>query len=350
MQTQLRRGKTPTRATKEAYFVRVAGPDGSPQFFNATPHLGRPMPFDKPLATCAMQVKDDVVAFSLLHLTKRTAPTIAAAPVTIPRGPLAKLERHAANFAELGLGEIAVEMGDDKYRLSLTRDDNGVANLEQVASEGNPDGNDVSFELPRSAVQLTLFMRSPAVGRLVAVSFIGHLGKPDGAETVARAAAKVLNSLSQLAEFRVLSGIETVNLPAAPSRWAARLISRKPEEQAVVEVPVWLFSEAPEMQPIAAGSVVVEVDVENANPTSGRLLCKYTPSEDVAEVFPHYRTTFDLRVAEKMRLALGDDDIASITYDIVLGTVESGTLERLRDALATIGGQDMTPTLVKDHD
>lgn len=353
MQTQLRRGKAPARPTREAYFVRVAGPeDGSPQFFNATQHLGRPMPFEKPLATCAMQVKDDLIAFSLLHLTKRTAPSIASAPVSMPRGSLAKLERHSAGYAELGAGEIAVELNEETYRLTVERDENGVATLEQVLpTESEESGEvpaDTTFELPRSAVQLTLFLRSPAVGRLVGVTFIGHLGKPgDGIETVPRAAAKVLNSLSQLAEFRILTGIETVNLPPAPNRWAIRAAARRPEEQPIVEVPVWLFSA--EFQPLAAGSVVVEVDVENANPSSGRLLCKYAPSEPIAELFPHYRNTFDLQIAAKLRLALGDDDIASITYDIVLGTVDTGTLERLREALGTIAGQDLTPTQVKDH-
>ena len=353
MQSALRKSKGPARATKEAYFVRVQVPDGAAAFFNATSSLGKPMPFEKPLATCAMQVKEDSVAFSLLHLTKKSAPIIAAAPVALPRGPLAKLTRRAVAYEELPAGELVVEMNEATYKLSMSRDDNGVVSLEQQPSEGNEDGSDVTFELPRQAVQLSLFMRSPVVNRILAVGFIGHLGKPgDGVETVARASAKVLHSLSQLPEFRILAGVETVVLPPAPSRWSSRPPVRKPDERAVGDIPVWLFSEADGVAPpalICSGHVVVEVDIDNANPSSGRLLCVYSPSEEIAEAFPHYRTTFDYRIAEKLRQLLGDDEIASITYDIVLGTVGTGTIERLREALAAIPGQDFTPTLVQDH-
>src|SRR5664279_1514234 len=69
MSAPIRGGKS--RPVKEAFFVRVATPEKpAGLFFNASAFVGKQMPYNKPLATCAMRVEDDVVAFSLLHLTK----------------------------------------------------------------------------------------------------------------------------------------------------------------------------------------------------------------------------------------------------------------------------------------
>ena len=341
MQT-LRGGKAHNRPRKEAFFVRVPAADSSVSFFNATEHLGQEMPFAKPQATCAMRASADSVVFSLLHLTKRTAANIVGAPVEMPRGPLSRLERKASQVDELAPGELTVEINDAVYKMIVTRDDNGVASVEMAGDEA-----DVNIELPMSALHLSLYFRSPVVPRTVAVGFIGHLGKPGAPETVTRAASMVLFSITQLVEFRILSGIETVRVPSAPGRWTAAAV-RKNEDKVQCAVPVWFFSN--DLAPLGSGHVGVAIDLDNANPSSGRLLCHYTPDEAIAEVFTaQFRNIFDMAMSELLRLHLGEDELATITYDIVLGDVASGTVDRLREALATMTGLDFTPQQYRPH-
>jgi hypothetical protein len=409
------RKQTPKpKATREAFFVRVLAGDGSAAFFDASEHIGRVMPFQKPQATCAMRVAEGVVAFSLLHLTKKTGASIAEKPISIPRGPLARLERRAV---ALGLpeGEIVVEISErrrvyldaasdtasdiagengtampagspaeagldalfapeadtaggvaslfeapsdetpsdaaaerpryeeetltDVYTLKIRRDENGVATID--------DDAETVVELPKSAARVTVYMRSPVVPRMLAIGFIGHLGRPGNPETVARMAGMVLNSLSHLTEFRLLSGIETVALGASPAKAAAPARPRQADERAAFSVRGYFFDTAG--APLGQGDVVVEIDLEHANPTSGRLLCSYTPEPSVAEAFESCRAMFDTAVATAMRALLGDEQIQDVTLDIVLGGVDASTVGRLRDAGRSIGGVDCSPTQFRPH-
>lgn len=344
-----------SKASKIAYFVRVADPGGSMSFFPATEYIGRTMPFTKPQATCAMQVKDETVSFSLLHLTKKSATTITSNPIAVPTGPLARLDRRATRFADLTIDQLVAEFDGVIYHLSLRRDDAGIARLELVSIEGHDDTPELeAFELPKGAVHLDLYLRSPRVPRTLAIGFIGHLGKPGDPDTVTRCAAKVLNSVAQLGDFRILAGIETVSIPPGPSRWATQSAAlRQVEKDAAIEVPVWLFSEVTDdgyPTQVASGEVVVTVDLEHANPSSGHLLCHYTPSDSIKDMFEFYRGVFDRSVSEALFTALGHEDVENISYDIVLGTVSSETVERIHDALATLTGMDLTPTRSRPHD
>jgi hypothetical protein len=388
--------KVKPKASREAFFVRIDAGDGKAAFFDATEHVGKVMPFSKPQATCAMRVSEGVVAFSLLHMTKKTAQTLGAKPVEIPRGPLARLERRGVQFPDLDLGDIVVEITErifkpreesteavdpakaegglsdlfggtdatasdlsglfdepaaapkrpprdeevkvDVYNLKIRRDQNGVATLE--------DADDTTLELPRGAARVSVYLKSPTVGRVLAIGFIGHLGKPGNMETVARMAGLVLNSLSHLTEFRLLSGIETVALGASPARQAPTRVRQK-DERAVFEVKGYFFTA--DAQPVAHGSVVAEIDLEHANPTSGRLLCNYTPDKELEASFEAYRGIFDAGVQQALRALLGESLIESITFDIVLGSVDAPAIEALRDAGAQIGGIDCSPTQFRPH-
>lgn len=327
------------RARKEALFVRVTAPDETVEFHDVTSFVGKAMPFKNPRATLAMRVTDASVAFSLLHLTKRAATGLIAKPIEFPRGPLARLERRVAEIAELAQGEMLVEVNGEQHRYIVERDANGVAELV---------GEDGALDLPKNALQITLHFRSPIVERPLVIGFIGHVGKPETTETVRRAASMVLFSMTQLPQFRVLSELETVRVPAAPR--AVVRPSRKNDERATVEVPVWLFTADAAPQLAGQGNVVVEVNLEEANPTTGRLLLQLTPSAEIAEVFDAYRTTVDRAVTDKLRAHLGDDEMKLITVDIVMGEVSSGTIERLREALATVvAGFDAAPAQYRDH-
>lgn len=426
-----------SRAQKEAFYVRIAsGEDGDVRFVPATDYIGKPMPFGKPKATCALRVTEKVAAFSLLHTTKKTEATLRGKRVELPRGPLARLERQALALDSVGSHQViveiskpgkrggdtkpeqeqepapapdapaagleeifgvapteptasledifdagpadtAVEGGDsqqaagdagsagessegssdgeepskprarrprpmetDTYTLSLRRDDSGVAYLEL---EG--DGEDL-YELPRGSVRLSLYLRAERVDYILAAGFIGHLGKPGGLETISRMAGKVINSLSTLPEFRILSGIETVNLGAPPSAGLVAPVRRN-EERVVWSQRVWLFDAA--RNPIANGEVTCEFDLENANPTSGRLLTHITPDKSIEAVFEPYRRHVEAAITKHVEATLPADEIASITYDIVLGGVDAGTVERLGEVVATIPDLDLAPDQYRPH-
>ena len=388
------------KASREAFFVRIDAGDGKVAFFDATEHVGKIMPFRKPQATCAMRVSEGVVSFSLLHMTKKTAVTLTAKPVELPRGPLARLERRGVQFSDLVDGEIVVEITErvaapytpavaevateqvvaladlfseeaapvepaladlfsdsdtpdatpavrtrvepdtkvDLYRLQIRRDENGVATIE--------DPNETVLELPKAAVRLSVYFRSPSVPRVLAIGFIGHLGRPGNMESVSRLAGLVINSLSHLTEFRLLSNIETVALGASPAKPVVARVRSK-EERANFMVRGYFFDES--SAPLGQGDVHVEVDLEHANPTSGRLLCTYTPEAHIADVFETYRSVFDAGVGQALRAIIGDDGIEQITFDIVLGGVDLGSIEQLREVGKAIGGIDCSPTQFRQH-
>jgi hypothetical protein len=345
MSTAIRGGKTASRPTKEAFYVRYKTPDGGLVFDNATMYIGKEMPFTNPQATCAMRVEGDTVSFSLLHLSKRTVAGIVSKPIAMPKGPLMRLQRQAHGL-ELAPGEIVVEMDDKSYRLRYSVDDGGRAEVDVapggVVAEG--EEADPVFSLPRTAVQMSLYMRSSTTGRTLALSFIGYLGQPDTPETLSRAAAKVLNSISGLSPFRVLSGIESVKMPSAPSKWAAHAAMRKPEEQVVVEIEVTLVTA--EHEPVASGTAVVEIDLDNVNPSTDRLLFYITPSDALKASFGDYRGIINEALGDVLRKELGRE-LTPITFEVVLGEVESGTIERLREVMGKIKGIDVSPSEFK---
>ena len=351
MNSPLRVKNKRRKATKEAFFVRLTTPDDGPAFFNVTAHLGRAMPYRKPQATCAMRVEANTVAFSLLHLTKKAQQRIAEDTIHMPHGPLAKLMRQTQTIEDLADGTVCAEINGREHRFDLTVNDAGVASLEIQAGYGDGDDktDDVTFELPFKAVTASVFLNSSAVQRRIAVGFIGHVGKPGTPETVSRTVAKVLNSISGLVEFRVLTGIETVQVPAAPSQWIAQRYVRRDEDKVVVEIPVYLFDT--EHNVVDSGAAVVEIDLDNANATTGRLLYHITPAENIEEPFAAYRNICDLAITEQLRIMLGQEEIEGITFDVVLGDVGSGTIERLREAMVVFGnGIDLSPSQWKLHE
>jgi hypothetical protein len=330
------------RPRKEALFVQVPSPDGAVEFHDATSHVGRVMPFKNPKATCGMRVTGEVVSFSLLHLTKKTATSMAAKELMIPRGPLTRVEKRAQELAaEIGDEEVLIESELGSQKCRLIRDPNGVVELEAI-------GDDVSFELPREAVKLSVYMKNAALGRLVGIGFIGHPGRPGSPESLRRVASMTLFALTQLSHFRVITGMVSVVVPAA-SRMVAVPV-RKNEDKAQMEIPLWLFDESNPPVLRTTGAVVLEIDLDKANPNTGKLLYNFTPDKEIAEIFEEYRVILDATVTEVLRTKLDDSEINSIAIEIVLGEVDSGTVGRLRDAITGLaGGLDLTPRLRQFH-
>ena len=333
------------RPAREAFFVRVVGPNDEVTFVNATEHIGKPLPFRKPKATLAMTVSDAAVCFSLLHVSAKAAPRIADRPIIMPRGSFARAERKLATLEGLTEGVCLVEHEGAVHRFELNVDESALARL----SWADLEADEPVLEQGGRATQLHLYLWSKAAQRPMAVSFIAHVGKPGTADTLLRAASMALYSMSGLNEFRILSGIDVVDVPPPANRYAATVASRRSAGRALYEMPVWLFTEASLPEPVASGTVAVEIDLENSNPATGRLLIKMTPAPELADLFDQYRTTLDGAIHELLRSKLGDDDIANITYDIVLGSVTEETVARLVETLQEIGGMDLTETRARPH-
>ena len=138
-------------------------------------------------------------------------------------------------------------------------------------------------------------------------------------------------------------------MPAPPGRFAAQAkqTAIRAEDRVRFSVKVFLFEE--DITPVSRGDVGVEVDLRNANPSSGRLLYLFEPDAEVAPHWDRYREVFEMSISEYMRLALGNDEIAAMTYEIVLGSVDSGMIERLRDAATSVQPLDLTPTQKRPH-
>lgn len=324
---------------KESFYVRVALPDGSSQFFPATDYIGKEMPFDKPRETCAMRVYPDAVCFSVLHLTKRTATDLKNKPIEMPHGPLARLARMAKEVGQLPAGALLVEHGDTKHRVNMVRDDNGVVELEAV-----DESAEAVFKLGKRGERISVYFTSPSVGRVVALAFIGHLGRPDGPDTVLRCAAKIFNAALALPEFQLLAGMETVVVPSLPgSNWA---VAASTNNSVQVELPVQLFTE--QLAPVSAGKITVDIDLRHANASVEKLLFHLVPDATLEPHFAAYKDIAERYVASQLPLVLGEE-LKSIIYDIVLGEVEDTTVERLRETLAKLPGVDLTPTQCRAH-
>jgi hypothetical protein len=332
---------------KESMFVQVPSPEGTVDFHDVTAHLGKKMPFANPKAICWMRVGESAVAFSYLLLTKRALSTLIERELEIRKGPMTRLEKRAGEVhAETPLtsADLVIEIGpagESRHCFKLTRDKNNVLELEH-------DGEDTVLELPRSAVQATLVTYSDVARRPVAIGFIGFPGKPGSSETVRRMASKILFGLSQLAQVRMLLGIETVSIPSAPR--SLPKVVRRAEDRATAVMPVWFFTDDEEPQLAASGDLGIEVDLEQANAATGRILFEFTPDAALAEHFETYRQIVDQTVSTLLREKLGDEEMRRITADIVLGEVVTGTVEQLREALGSLsGGLDFTTKMYQVH-
>lgn len=322
---------------KEAVYVRIALPDGSSAFYPATDYVGKKMPFEKPREICAMRVHPNLVAFSLRHLTKTAIKEAREENLRMPSNALTRLTKKAESLDGYEPGILLIEHRDEMIRMRIVVDQNKVASVE-------PEGDEVAFELDPRGERISIYFKSPVRDRILALGFQGHLGKPGAIETVSRCAAKALNAALALPEFQLLADLATVSVPSRPgvTYVAART------EAVHVNLPVRLFDE--ELQPVAAGAIIVEVDLQHANVNADRLLFSLSPQNGIAEHFGPYQDNATRFVAEKIQELLGDD-VRGIALDITLGEVDQGTVDRVTETLRTgLIGVDLTPTKRRAHD
>lgn len=340
------RNSAPVNVVKESLFMRVIV-DGEPAFLDVTSHVGKQSPYKtKVRTTVGYRVSKETVAFSVMQVTKNSAKRILSedAPLKIPRGTLTHLEEKAKALTgdESFTGEdVLLVMGDEEYRFKFRIDDTGILSLE-------PEFEDDAFELPARPLRFTLYFRSPKADRIISVGFSGFIDrKPGDSETVTRVALKAIANATGLANFRILTGIETVDMPAPPVG-APVMPMRRAEDHVTFDIPLRLFDEEG-AEFVGEGTVSVEVDLDRANASTGQLLYHVTPDEELEPVLEVYRTTLMQAIGTVMKSLLPEAEQRDLTYDIVLGQVGAGDIQRLKDITAQFPALDLTPTQYREN-
>ena len=391
--------------SRDAFFVRVVSSDGKAVFVNSSDAIGSPMPFQKPRATLAMSVFPEVVAFSLLHLTPKTAKNIKESPIAIPHGSMTRLRRRAAKHMDMTNQDFIIELSTrlpfapepDETLPADTSDtpvssdlDDLFAEVEPVSvpalAEALPEADsatsdeevpekkrrtyqyeitswtgtltrtsshladleihdDTTIELPAHPLTVSLYFKSPSTGRMLAVAFIGHVGRPGSSESIERIASKVMSSILGLPEFQLLADMQGVDVPAGPGQESISSLDHT-IGSATFTLPTFCFSDDLELQ--GHGDVNVTIDLQNANPTSGKLFYSFQPVKPI-DGFAACEPMLEAAVSAALLDDLGADGISSITYDIILGGISNDTVHMLVTAGLSLGAVDLTPTKWRRH-
>ena len=200
-------------------------------------------------------------------------------------------------------------------------------------------------------MQLAIFLRSPRLDKYtLALGFIHHFGKAGDTETIGRVVAKSLTLATQLADFRLLSGIESVEVPPAPNRANySKARAKKAPLSASGIIDLQLFQNAQDGQApvlLVAGALGVEIDLAHLNQASGKLLFQYKPDANLAPHFELYRSITDSAITDIIRERVGLE-LNQILDEIILGMVSSTSVEMLKNALKNPGTLNMTPTIIQ---
>ncbi|WP_433183080.1 hypothetical protein [Actinoallomurus sp. CA-150999] len=366
----------PTTQIKEEFYVRRLFNNDVPVFVDATRYVRQDLPYPlsakKSLkATCGVRTDDEVVAFSVRSYTSRQAERevenveaeVGGKVVSqnilhlrMPRKTLHGLNETARELSAVLGDEMIAEFGETLYVLQLTRT-GGEGELKLVGRldrtdagyvRSNIDEADVEFELPISGVRLRIFMRSPIRERTLAYSFGGYLTrKPGEIETLTRATALVLNSILGLSTFRMLSGLDTVDVPVLSPNAGAR--RRQPSERIAFDVPVMLFTG--DNMPAARGHITAEIDLDGIDPVTGGLQVVVSESDRLewnpalaGQVgFQAYEQVLAETVASVVHSILGADKVRDIAYDIMLSELKPEAVADLRTATADLPGLAANP-------
>ncbi|MBE1532874.1 hypothetical protein [Actinomadura algeriensis] len=369
---------TTTLQIKEEFYLQRLFGDDVPEFVDATRYVrdGTPYPLsagDTLKATCGVRTDDEVVAFSLRRYTARQAEreierlekTVGGVTVTrsnvlwprLPRRTLYELSESARELAAvLGEDDVVVELDGELYVLALTREHcegvlaltSGLARTDEGYARSETGGGDPEFALPASGLRLRVFLRSPVRRRVIAYEFAGGPAREPGAvETVTRATALALNSGFDLAPFRMLAGLDRIEVPLAP--WDAAARPRPAAEPVSFAVPVVLLTA--EGSRAARGHVVCDIDLERLNPATGGLglrlregnRLEWDPAVAGPARFETYRRALTEAVDEVVGSTLGPDTVRGIACDILVGDVGLDTVAGLRAATARLPVLAATP-------
>ncbi|MEV5751297.1 hypothetical protein AB0L00_26040 [Actinoallomurus sp. NPDC052308] len=366
----------PTTNIKEEFYVRRLFNNDVPVFVDATRHVKQDLPYPlsakKSLkATCGVRTDDEVVAFSLRSYTSRQAErevenveTQVGGKVVsqnilhlrMPRKTLHGLNETARELSAVLGDEVIVEFGETLYVLQLSRT-GGEGELKLVGRLDRSDAGyvrskideaDVEFELPISGVRLRLFMRSPIRERILAYSFGGYLTrKPGEIETITRATALTLNNVLGLSTFRMLSGLESVDVPALSPEAGHR--RRQPSARIAFDVPVMLFAQ--DNTPAARGHIAAEIDLDGVDPVTGGLQIvvsendrlEWNPALAGQTGFQAYEQVLAETIASVVHSVLGADKVRDIAYDIMLSELKPEAVAEIQAATGDFPGLAANP-------
>ncbi|MBO2465324.1 hypothetical protein [Actinomadura violacea] len=363
-----------TTRSKEEFYIRRLFDDDVPVFVEATRYARLEQPYTlsakKSLkATCAVRTDDEVVAFSLRGYTaKQVEKEVEHVEAVVdgktamhnllrprmPRKTLHDLTEAARDLAPALGDDVIVDLDGDLYVLTLARAGT-QGELALVGKLTRGDGGytrtavaDAEFQLPVTGVRLRLFMRSPVRERVLAYGFSGYLTRrPGESETVTRAAALALNNLLGLATFRMLSGLQRVEVPARQA--GAPVRQRSPEERVLFEVPVLLFTD--DEIPAARGFAAAEIDLDHIDPESGGLRVhigegdrlEWNPAVAGTVSFEAFRQVLADTTATMVHSVLGEEALRDLAYDIMLSDAGTEVMTRLRAATTGLPGLAATP-------
>lgn len=320
------------KVRKESLFLRVMMGDEM-AFEDVTRYTGKKSPYQKFSSIASARASEKIVSFTLQHVTKRSLPKAREQVLAIPRSPLSHLEGDALKMIEEGTlpdGKLIAKYNGATYEFNATRDASGTLSLDAASEDA-----DQPFEVPKRPLLFDFFFRSPVVDRVLAVSFQGHMDRaPGDSETLARVVLKAVTALLPLADFQLLSGLTSVDLPVPPAAAPVAPAARSAGD-VEFQVPTWLYDESGQTG-IAGGYLNVKVDLEHANQATGRLLYNITPDAELEEHFSVYAENAANAVAEIVTTLMPLEEQKNLTFDIVLGDVTDGSVERLRDIVGKL--------------
>ncbi|MEU6037490.1 hypothetical protein ABZ801_18985 [Actinomadura sp. NPDC047616] len=368
---------TSTTQVKEEFYLRREFGDDVPVFVDATRYVRQAIPYPlsakKALkATCGVRTDEEVVAFSLRDYTARQAErevehiesgfggqttTQNVLRPRMPRRTLHELSETARALSAVLGDDVIAELDGELYVLTLTRAHNEgslslagkLTRTEDGYARSEITDTDAEFALPVAGLRLRVFMRSPVRERVIAYGFGGYLArKPGEPETVTRATALALNRVLDLATFRMLSGLDHVEVPPPPGGIATPR-PREAADRVTFTVPVLLFTD--DGTPAARGHLAGEIDLDHVHPVTGGLRIhlgggdglEWNPAVAGSVRFETYERVLIETIAGMMHSSLGPAAMRDIAYDIMLGDLGRVHVAGLRAAAGGLPGLAAMP-------
>ena len=345
------RTKSPVRVRSEKLFLHKTLGENL-VFDDVTPKVNHTLEQRRNIqGLVGMRISDKVVAIHNARVAKASASRILGVPLALPRQSFLVLETLALQLAgelphsaESGIpngmvltsDNLVVKFEDSFYEFAKTSDDNNIISL-------SPKFDDVTFELPTRPVRMDFFFKSPVADRIIAVNFTGFLNRPPGeAETLTRAVLRAINTLLGLTDFSLLASINgTAKLP--PPDAPPATVKRRQSDRVLFTLPVRFFN-AEGTKVRGQGNVQMEVDLDNANQVTSRLLYKVVSADsEVGDILEDYRKTVVSAVDEAVQSrGLESAEQRDLALDIIIGDLSETAIDRIRSSVAGMPGIDVT--------
>lgn len=364
-----RRSNKKSEITRQAYYIGLAtGEFSALSYVDVTEKIGSRMPFNQPHSALGLSLSRRIGLFSLLSINNRSRPKWREQTLQMPKGPLARLERKApGNIADLGAGGVRMNIrltfdveqpnaaGESDLSAMFesegpttfnTRTDSHDFELEISRDEGvgTVGGRDAEaeFELPKAAVKASLYFNGLNGTYPCGVGFIGHVGEPGKMCSAARAAGVILRYMLYLPEFRSLSGMTALELPAGP---VGSEVQVRPQLSNLMSDILFTVVDSTDKNASVLEEVKVqaEISLSEVNHLSDRyaLLCKVSPHGSGGSYYNELSDRLAEKIASTVETRLdkrgGEGTAGNIARDIWLGDIGETDRARVEKVLGSIG-------------